>query len=190
MSGVISNAVISTSPDGDINNGGLNNYTLVLRKKQTGAVYQINMADDDLLSLNNGSGRLIVAGATAPNEAVNKNQLDEAVANVIGTYYNKIYPANLEDSLPAHKRIVFASHLINIDSSSALYGKTVISVLARFINNGDVMNSVDINTMVLTDPNGAGAQILLSFNAENLTDNDVAVGSGSDTYIDFTIRYK
>ena len=190
MSGVISNAVISTSPDGDINNGGLNNYTLVLRKKQTGSVYHINMADDDLLSLNNGSGRLIVAGATAPNEAVNKNQLDEAVANVIGTYYNKIYHANLEDSLPAHKRIVFASHLINIDSSSALYGKTVISVLARFINNGDVMNSVDINTMVLTDPNGAGAQILLSFNAENLTDNDITRGSGSDTYIEFTIRYK
>ena len=127
-----------------------------------------------------------VADGTVDTDAVNKKQLD----NVIGTYYNKIYPANLEDSLPAHKRIVFASHLINIDSSSALSGKTVISVLARFINNGDVMDSVDINTMVLTDPNGAGTQILLSFNAENLTDNDIAVGNGTDTYIDFTIRYK
>ena len=129
-----------------------------------------------------------VSGAPAVNnnEFVTKSQIE----NVIGTYYNKIYPANLEDSLPAHKRIVFASHLINIDPSSALYGKTVISVLARFINNGDVMNSVDINTMVLTDPNGAGAQILLSFNAENLTDNDITRGSGSDTYIEFTIRYK
>lgn len=127
-----------------------------------------------------------VADGTGDNDAVNKKQLD----NVIGTYYNKIYPANLEDSLPAHKRIVFASHLINIDSSSALYGKTVINVLARFINNGDVMDSVDINTMVLTDPNGSGAQILLSFNAENLTDNDITRGSGSDTYIEFTIRYK
>ncbi len=129
-----------------------------------------------------------VSGAPAVNnnEFVTKSQVE----NVIGTYYNKIYTANLEDSLPAHKRIVFASHLINIEPSSALYGKTVISVLARFINNGDVMNSVDINTMVLTDPNGAGAQILLSFNAENLTDNDITRGSGSDTYIEFTIRYK
>lgn len=127
-----------------------------------------------------------IEDGTDANDAVNVKQLN----NVIGTYYDNLYAANLKSSLPAHKRIVFASHLINIDSSSALYGKTVISVLARFINNGDVMNSVDINTMVLTDPNVAGNQILLSFNAENLTDNDITRGSGSDTYIEFTIRYK
>lgn len=130
--------------------------------------------------------RVSGAPAVKNNEFVTKSQIE----NVIGTYYDKIYPADLEDSLPAHKRIVFASHLINIDSSSALYGKTVINVLARFINNGDVMDSVDINTMVLTDPNGAGTQILLSFNAENLTDNDITRGITTNTYIEFTIRYK
>lgn len=129
---------------------------------------------------------ITVADGTDDTDAVNKKQLD----NVIGTYYNKIYPANLEDSLPAHKRIVFASHLIDISSSSPLYDKTIVSVLARFINNGDVMNSVDINTMILTDPNGAGSQILLSFNAENLTDNDITIGITTNTYIEFTIRYK
>lgn len=129
---------------------------------------------------------ITVADGTVDTDAVNKKQLD----NVIGTYYNKIYPANLEDSLPAHKRIVFASHLIDISSSSPLYDKTIVSVLARFINNGDVMNSVDINTMILTDPNGAGSQILLSFNAENLTDNDITIGITTNTYIEFTIRYK
>lgn len=295
MSGSIINATIATSST-DINDGGLNQYTLILKDKQSDTTFQINTASEGVLSLNNGSGKLIVASGTEPAQAVNKSQLDEAVAsidlsaylplaggtitgpidvgkndnitigvltganiifqqnvtylnevggikfikvnnypnvsptlsfgntgrlrvmdtsagtylpisvadgtvdtdavnkkqldNVIGTYYNKLYAANLEASLPAHKRIVFASHLINIDSSSALYGKTVISVFARFINNGDVMDSVDINTMVLTDPNGAGTQILLSFNAENLTDNDITRGSGSDTYIEFTIRYK
>lgn len=130
--------------------------------------------------------RVSGAPAVENNEFVTKSQIE----NVIGTYYNKIYPANLEDSLPAHKRIVFASHLIDINSSSPLYGKTIVSVLARFINNGDVMNSVDINTMILTDPNGAGSQILLSFNAENLTDNDITIGITTNTYIEFTIRYK
>lgn len=129
---------------------------------------------------------ITVADGTQDTDAVNKKQLD----NVIGTYYNKIYPANLEDSLPAHKRIAFASHLIDISSSSPLYDKTIVSVLARFINNGDVMNSVDINTMILTDPNGEGSQILLSFNAENLTDNDITIGITTNTYIEFTIRYK
>ena len=167
---------------GGINFSKVNNYPNVSPTLSFGDTGRLRVMDT-----NAGAYLPIsVADGKVDTDAVNKKQLD----NVIGTYYNKIYPADLENSLPAHKRIVFASHLINIDSSSALSGKTVISVLARFINNGDVMDSVDINTMVLTDPNGAGAQILLSFNAENLTDNDITVGSASNTYIDFTIRYK
>lgn len=94
MSGSISNAVIVTSPDGDINKGGLNRYSLVLYDRQTNSNFQINIADENVLSLNNGSGKMIVSPGTESSHAVNKSQLDKMLPLAGGTMTGDVNMAN------------------------------------------------------------------------------------------------